>query len=72
MPGPEHLSYPTPGKNQGWLCRIMSPVVVRVCNKHHLSIKKPMANELRQKIVGGTLAGTERTLGNNERIKGDA
>ena len=37
--------------------------------KHHLSVK-PMANELRQEIGGGTLAGRERILGNSERIKG--
>ena len=30
-----------------------------------------MANELRQEIGGGTLAGRERILGNSERIKGD-
>lgn len=31
-----------------------------------------MANELRQEIGGGTLAGRERILGNGERLKGDA
>ena len=31
-----------------------------------------MANELRQEIGGGTLAGRERTLGNGERLKGAA
>ena len=30
-----------------------------------------MANEPRQEIGGGTLAGNERILGNSERIKGD-
>jgi hypothetical protein len=39
--------------------------------KHHLSIKKVKANELRQEIGGGTLVGRERILGNGERIKGD-
>ena len=34
---------------------------------HHLSIRKPMANELRQDIGGRTLAATERILGNSER-----
>ena len=34
--------------------------------KHHLSIKKVKANELRQEIGGGTLAGRERILGNRE------
>ena len=34
---------------------------------HHLSIKKLMANELRQEIGGGTLA--ERILGNSESIR---
>ena len=34
--------------------------------KHHLSIKKPMANELRQEIGGGALAGREGILGNSE------
>ena len=38
--------------------------------KHHLSVK-PMANELRQEIGGGTLAGRERMLGNSERLKGE-
>ena len=31
-----------------------------------------MANELRQEIGGGTLAGRERILGNSEGIKEDA
>lgn len=31
-----------------------------------------MANELREEIGGGTLAGTKRILRNSERIKGDA
>lgn len=35
-----------------------------------MPIKKLKANELRQEI-GGTLAGTQRILGNGERIKGD-
>ena len=34
---------------------------------HHLSIRKPMANEPRQDIGGRTLAATERILGNSER-----
>jgi hypothetical protein len=33
--------------------------------KYHLSIKRPMANELRQKI--GIMAGRERILGNSKR-----
>lgn len=33
--------------------------VERISYKHHLSIKKPMANELRQEIEGRTLAGRE-------------
>jgi hypothetical protein len=40
-------------------------------SKHHLSIKTPMANELRQEVGGGTLAGRERILGYSERIKGE-
>jgi hypothetical protein len=34
-------------------------IVVRIAYKQHLSIKKPMANELRQEIGGGTLAERE-------------
>ena len=30
-----------------------------------------MANELRQEVGGGTLAGRERILGYSERIKGE-
>lgn len=41
-------------------------------NHHQVSIKKPMANEVRQEIGGGILAGGERILGNSERIKGAA
>lgn len=37
--------------------------------KYHLSIKGPRANELKQEKGGGTLAGTERILGNSENIK---
>jgi hypothetical protein len=47
-------------------------VLQRVSCKHHLPIKKPMANQLRQRIGGGTLAGRKRILGNSERIKGGA
>jgi hypothetical protein len=36
--------------------------VERISYKHHLSIKNTMANELRQEISGGTLAGRERIL----------
>ena len=35
--------------------------------KHHLSIKKVKANELRQEIGGGTLVGRERILGNRDK-----
>jgi hypothetical protein len=38
----------------------------RISYKHHLSIKKPMANELRKGIGGGTLAGRERILGTSK------
>jgi hypothetical protein len=38
--------------------------IERLSYKHLLSIKKLGANELRQEIGGGTLAGRERTLGN--------
>jgi hypothetical protein len=31
-----------------------------------------MANELRQEIGGGILAGRKRILGNNDRLKGGA
>ena len=48
---------------------LRSPVE-RISYKHHLLIKKLMANELRQEIGGGTLAGRERILGNSEGIKG--
>jgi hypothetical protein len=43
----------------------------RIFYKYRLSIKKLMANELRQEIGGGALAGSEMILGNSERIKGD-
>ena len=42
----------------------------RIFYKYRLSIKKLMANELRQEIGGGTLAGRERILGNSDGIKG--
>jgi hypothetical protein len=45
--------------------------VETISYKHHLSMKKLMANELRQEIGGGTLAERERILGISERIKGD-
>jgi hypothetical protein len=43
----------------------------RIFYKHHLSITKPKANELRQGIGGGTLAGREGILGKSikERFK---
>ena len=44
--------------------------VEKISYKHHLSIKKMMANELRQERGGGTMSGRERILGNSERIKG--
>lgn len=40
--------------------------VGRTSYKHHLSIKKPMDNELRQEMGGGALVGWERILGNSE------
>ena len=45
--------------------------IQRIAYKHHLSIKEPTANEMRQEVGGGTLAGTERILGESERMKGD-
>ena len=45
-------------------------IVVRIAYKQHLSIKKPMANELGQEIGGVTLAGKEKILGNNESLNG--
>jgi hypothetical protein len=44
----------------------IQPTNVVIAYKHHLSIKKPMANELRQEIGGGTLAGRQRILENRE------
>lgn len=44
--------------------------VERISYKHHLSIKKLTANELRPEIGGGILTGKERTLGNSWRLKG--
>lgn len=35
--------------------------------KHHLSIREPLSNELRQEIEGETLAGKERILGNRDK-----
>lgn len=43
----------------------------RISSKHQVSIKKLMANEVRQEIGGGILAGGERILGNSERIERD-
>lgn len=37
----------------------------RIFYKHHVLIKKQMANELRQEIVDGTLTGKERILGSS-------
>jgi hypothetical protein len=37
--------------------------VERISYKQYLPIKKPVANELRQEIGGGTPAGRERILG---------
>jgi hypothetical protein len=42
-------------------------LVERISYNDHLSINKLLANELRQEIEGGTLAGRERILGNNKR-----
>jgi hypothetical protein len=39
--------------------------------EYHLSIKYPMANELKQEIGGGIVAGREGILGNSMIIKGD-
>lgn len=41
-------------------------LIGRTSYKYHLSIKKPMANELRQEMGGGALVGRERILGNSE------
>jgi hypothetical protein len=55
--------------------------VGNVCRENRLKAppanKKPMANDLRQEIRGGTLAGRQRILGNSKRkeshggIRGD-
>jgi len=41
-------------------------LVDRISYKHHPRIEKPVANELRLEIGGGTLAGRQRILGNVE------
>ena len=51
------------------LLKIPGAMTLKRINR--LSIKKPMANKLRQEIGGGTLAGRERMLGNSERLKGE-
>ena len=45
----------------------MEKILDKIPYKYHLQIKMYMANELRQEIGGGTLAGRERILGNSKR-----
>ena len=56
------------GNKEGYLTKVTEE---RLSYKQHLSIK-PVANELRQEIGGGSLAGRERILGNCGRIKENA
>jgi hypothetical protein len=44
--------------NSAWGSSFLSDAE-RISSKHHLSIKKPMSNELRKEIGGGMLAGRE-------------
>jgi len=45
----------------------MRQIVERIFYKHHLSIKKLMANELRQEIEGGISSRERENSGNSER-----
>lgn len=45
----------------------LSLLVQRISHKHHLSIKKPMGNELRQKMGSGTLPERQIILENRDK-----
>jgi hypothetical protein len=45
----------------------MEKILDKIPYKYHLQIKMYMANELRQEIGTGTLAGREMILGNSKR-----